>query len=561
MLKAGIIRFFSTKVYEQGRLSWRKFFTGLGVSLFCGVVLGLAFPLTNLFPLAWFALVPLLLMQRGVPSWRMWFYAFMAGLAFWLVHASWLKVFHPLSLVTAVPALALYFSLPFAFLAVWRKWIGTRFPLMQAVFFASLWIGIEYFRSTGFLGFSWGVLGYSQHLFLPILQIADIGGVWLVSWVIVFTNCIVASLLANHNPRAFRRQLAVLLSVVLLVALYGVIRLQEKPVGPTKRVALIQAFVDPALDWKPDRVSSTMQRIQEITIRSATTNPRPELVVWSETLSAPSALWYYTYSRSTASGSRLHAIGEWFMGMSARAGVPVLLTAPHKELVTLTNARGLRERELQSYNAAFLVTQETNLVDSYYKINLVPFGEWFPYKKTFPWIAKILQETIASDFTPGRRYTAFSMPQGRFGVMICFEDIFGELCRQLVLSGAEYLINTTNDYWSKSIQSQEQHAAMAVLRAIENRRYLLRAANTGVTCMVDAWGRMVQRLPNEVRGILQTEVNLMRGRGKTLYTLHGDWAGIAGAWACALSGLVGIGSGLTGRVRRLIQGRAKKSRP
>ncbi len=541
MLRSKIMRFFSEKVFEHARFSWRRFAAGLLVAVLSGVVLGLAFPLTSLFPLAWVALVPLLVMQRGVSGGRMWLYAFVAGLSFWLVHASWLKVFHPLSLVTATPALALYFSLPFVLLSVWRRWLGNKSPLVQAVLFATLWTGIEYFRSTGFLGFSWGVIGYSQHLFLPAIQIADIGGVWLISWVIAFTNAILAGILSEGMSRSSRSRLWLLGGVLLVVLGYGVVRLSEEPGGPVKRVALVQAFVDPALDWRSGRKATTMKRIEEMTIRAALAQPRPDLVVWSETLSSPSALWYYLHARFAPPGNEMRALGEWFAGMPARAGVPVLLTAPHKEIVAYTNEQGVPARELQSYNAAFLVNAKTNIIDRYYKINLVPFGEWFPYKKEFPWVAKILQETIASDFTPGARYTVFSMPQGRFGVMICFEDIFGELCRQLVRAGAEYLVNTTNDYWSKSIQSQEQHAAMAVLRSVENRKYLVRAANTGVTCIVDAWGRMLERLPDEETGILQTEVFLMKDRSPSFYTLHGDWLGIAGAWACALSFLAGLG--------------------
>ncbi|HOG64172.1 MAG TPA: apolipoprotein N-acyltransferase [Spirochaetota bacterium] len=550
MVRQQVMNFFHTRVYEIGHFRWKKWSLGLLLAVLSGVLLGLAFPLTSFFPLAWVAFVPLLVMQRGVPVWRMWFYAFMAGLSFWLVHASWLKVFHPLSLVTATPALALYFSLPFVFMAVFRRRMNNRFPLLQAFLFATLWIGVEYFRSTGFLGFSWGVVGYSQQYFLPVLQIADIGGVWSVSCIVLFANAVIANWLVEGYP-IVRKRFLVLAGVLVFVLGYGVFRLTEEPSGPVKRVALVQAFVDPAVDWKQARADATMQKIEEMTIAAGQHEPRPDLVVWSETLSSPSALWYYTHLRKAAAGSSQRAIGEWFMGMPARAGRPVLLTAPHKEFVAYTNEKGLLRHEIESYNAAFLVTETTNIVDRYYKINLVPFGEWFPYKKEFPWIAKILEKTIASDFTPGKRYTAFSMPQGRFGVLICFEDIFGEICRQLVLAGAEYLINTTNDYWSKSIQSQEQHAAMAVLRAVENRRFLVRAANTGVTCVVDPWGRMLQRLPNEETGILHSGISLMRGRGPTFYTLHGDWAGIAGAWACALAGVAGMGVWLTASGRRI----------
>jgi len=250
--------------------------------------------------------------------------------------------------------------------------------------------------------------------------------------------------------------------------------------------------------------------------------------------------YYFRYLLQTLSGYRDRQIAEWFIGMPARAGKPVLLTAPHRAMAQVTNVSGRMEMEMQSYNAAFLVTPATNVIDSYYKINLVPFGEWFPYDKQFPWLAKILQDTVASDFTPGTRYTVFEDAGAAFSAVICFEDIFGELCRQFILRGADFLVNTTNDYWSKSIQSQEQHAAMAVLRAVENRRYLVRAANTGVTCSIDAWGRMESRLDNHVVDILDVTIPLMRGYGETLYTKHGDYFGILGAYLCGLALIAGF---------------------
>jgi apolipoprotein N-acyltransferase len=474
-------------------------------------------------------------MQRGMSVKRMWLYAFAAGLAFWLVLASWMYVFHVFALFTAIPILAVYFSLPFLFLSVWQRISRDRFSFLDPLIFAFFWVGVEYFRFTGFLGYPWGTLGYSQTSFLPVLQIADIAGVWGVSFLIIFVNGVFAYLIRREYRRRKRFLLYALITVLTLSFVYGGFRLGEEPRGPEYRVQLVQAFVDPAEDWASLKYRQTMEKITEMTVRAGQEDT--DLIIWSETLSSPAGMYYYKYLRQAPIQSTSRQIGEWFIDMPARAGKPVLLTAPHREAVSVTNASGGMGLEMQSYNAAFLVTPSRNVVDSYYKINLVPFGEWFPYKKEFPWVAKVLTETTASDFTPGERYTVFKDDgaDAAFSVLICFEDIFGELCRQFILRGAEFLINTTNDYWSKSIQSQEQHAAMAILRAIESRRYLVRAANTGVTCVIDAWGRTRARLDNHVEGILSARIFLMRGYGESFYTKHGDYLGIAGAYACGLA--------------------------
>ena len=533
-----IVFAFERSVCERGRISARRFFTGFLAAVLSGVFLGLAFPLVNIFELAWIALIPLLVMQRGLSTARMWFFAFIAGLSFWLVHASWMYVFHTYALFTAVPALAIYFSLPFLFLSVWQRVSRDRFPYLDPLFFSLCWVGVEYFRSTGFLGYSWGVIGYSQTPFLPVLQIADIAGVWAVSFLVVFANAVFAYLLRFELLRRKRFLLFSLIAFLGFTLIYGGARLAEEPSGPEYRVQLVQAFVDPALDWGSGSYDETMDKIDAITLRAGQRDG--DLIVWSETLSQPAGMYYYKYLMRAPADNRNRRIAEWFIGMPARAGKPILLTAPHRDMVQVTNDFGMAELQMQSYNAAFLVTPNTNVLDSYYKINLVPFGEWFPFKKQFPWMAKILHDTVASDFTPGTRYTVFKESGASFSAVICFEDIFGELCRQFVRRGAEFLINTTNDYWSKSIQSQEQHARMAVLRAVENRRYLVRAANTGVTCGIDAWGRMQSRLDNHVEDILDVTVPLMRGYGETLYTKHGDYLGIMGAFLGGVSLLTGV---------------------
>jgi apolipoprotein N-acyltransferase len=537
--------FFRNRVLPGDGFRWRPFLGGLLLSVCGGILLGLSFPLTNLFPLAWVGFLPILVTVWAGGNRYPWTYGFMAGLAFWLVLASWMHTFHPLSLVTAIPALALYFSIPFLLTAGWEKLFGKFLPGLRPLVFSLLWVGMEYFRSTGFVAYPWGVLGYSQFLFLPAIQIADFFGVWGVSWLVVFTNASLAEYLvrriAGDKPsRREKRLFLVLPGLLVLAGLgYGALRLLETRPPGTYRVALVQAFSDPETEWADDRAAvRTMGKIERLSREAA--GRGVDLVVWSETLSGMRASHYYDIYKDAREDSFMRLVGRWFREMPVRLGVDMLLTAPHRDLVTVPDEKGRMRQEWASYNSAFYADAAGMLRGTYHKISLVPFGEWFPYKKSFPTIGKILERTIASNFTPGKRHTVFRALKAAFAAVICFEDIFGDLCRIFIRDGADFLINTTNDYWSRSIQSQEQHAAFSVMRAVENRRAVVRAANTGVTCLIDAWGRVEKRLPNNVIGVLDGAVALHRDRGLSFYTQHGDWFGILAAWFLAGGILVSL---------------------
>lgn len=512
-----------------------------------GLLLGLAFPTFDLFPLAWFVLAPPVAFALRYGPWRVWLCSFLGGMAYWLSIAYWMHTFHPFALVSAIPVCALYFSLPFLLTALWRKRIP-RLARLAPLVFAVSWLGVEYFRSIGFLAFSWGVLGYSQYRFLPLIQIADLFGVLGVSGVLIIANTVLAVLLDRQEPGRVLRRLTLGAAVIFILVLgYGFLRLTESVPPATKRLALIQGFTDPAQDWRGrETTRETMRKIDLLTriasMRNAhpDTLPRPELpawffrafprfrppglVIWSETLMARRAMAYWR-GLGGLPPEQLEALrkrdpwqslllqwemGDWFRNLPARLGVAVLLTAPDQV-------------DGNSHNSAFLVDGSGRLLGEYRKIKLVPFGEHFPYD--IPFIQRILAATIASSFTAGEHFTVFRLHGTPFSVVICFEDIFGDICRIFVRDGAGYLINTTNDYWSRSLKAQIQHFSMSIFRAVENRRYLVRAANTGVTTVIDAWGRVGDSLENNVVGILQTAVPDMSGRGRSLYTAVGDLPG------------------------------------
>jgi len=191
---------------------------------------------------------------------------------------------------------------------------------------------------------------------------------------------------------------------------------------------------------------------------------------------------------------------------------------------------GILDREVGEkgeYNGAILITGDGKIVDYYRKNHLVPFGEWFPYKKYFPFIAKILEETWAGDFTPSDRKTVFRLKLNQkkinFSCLICYEGVFSELVRLFVLNGAEILINITNDMWSYSRRAEYQHAIADIFRSIENRVAFVRASNSGVTCVVNQYGKIVKELPLFKEGYLLVDVPYTHKKIFTLYKKFGNY--------------------------------------
>lgn len=547
-----------------GQKKGRKFLPGLILSAFGGFLLSLSFPLADIFPLAWISLSFIIIPVYGASVKTSWFYGFVSGMTFWLFFASWMSTFHSLSLVTAIPYLSIYFSLPFLILNAWNRITKGRFRYLRPLVFSIAWIGFEYLRCTGFLAFTWGVVGYSQYRFLPVIQIADIFGVWGVSFLVVFINASLAELIIFINEKGYTKKdlikkIAPAAIMLFVAVVYGFLMLSQQKPKPTYKIALVQPDVDPAAHWQSRSIAEkTMEKIETFSKYAA--DQGVDLIIWSETLMARKAMFFYKYYKDAPGDNFYRKMGEWFRNLPEKLKTDMLLTAPHKIWVDKTNEYGKMIKKSYSFNSAFYINKKGVLLDRYDKIHLVPFGEWFPYKKELPFMARLLAKTIASDFTPGKRYVVFKSKKARFAAVICFEDIFGYLCRKFILYGADFLINTTNDYWSRSIASQEQHFAMAVLRAVENRRYMVRAANTGVSCIIDAWGRVESRLENHQQSVLIGKIPLLRDKAKPVYTHWGDWFALLSLYALLILVLFELGYGVRILTKKFIKKFANKNR-
>jgi apolipoprotein N-acyltransferase len=471
-------------------------------ALLCGsaIVLGLAFPRTDWDTGAWIALVPLFILALGARPRVAFTWGWLFGTVFFLVLLRWLNfTFRTFSTIPwplswgPTLLLAAWCGLFVAAVAGLTAWLAARrspsWALATAPF---LWVGAEWLRGHLFGGFPWGTLGYSQHQRLPVIQIAELGGVHAVSLVLVVANAALAG--------AFLlRWRAAVTGVVLGAALvgatlgFGTWRLREPPPPGRASVALMQPSIEQPMKFDPDHATVVLRIYQELTRQAGA--ERPALIVWPET-AAPTAL------------RRDPALLRLLTTMSAEIGVPLLVGS----IDVLDGA------PTRLTNTAFLVG-ERGITERYDKIHLVPFGEYVPLSSVIGFV-RGWAEFIA-DLEPGSRAVVFPGPPAPFGVVICYEGIFPDLFREFVNNGARLMVNMTNDGWFGRTSGPGQHLSMYPFRAVEHRIAVVRAANTGVSAFIAPTGQVVRHLGLFQRGVISDQVPLREGR--TLFTRIGDW--------------------------------------
>jgi apolipoprotein N-acyltransferase len=491
----------------KGRLGW------IPLSLLSSLFLVLSFPKPGIAIFAWIALVPLFVVFMTAPFGRSLLASTCTGTVFYLVNLFWMKEYkHPLALSGGVFGVMVF-------------WLGAtiishfllhRSGSRRGIGLLALtcgWFTIDYVKTIGYLGFPWGILGYSQYENLALIQSASMFGVWGIDFLIIFVNAVLAGLVLDLFETRGKRVrfpkpahfLPLYVSLLLLIAslVWGTVKLLEEKHAdtPTKRIALIQANFDP---WSPKLHENIAEQI-ELTLEALPLDP--DLIVWSES-SVPFPYVYYL-ERENPHALRVHRF-------AAALKKPFVLGTLEFEQ---TNEEG--RRGSWHYNVAVYYNRG-KLEGTYRKIHLVPFGEWFPYKRLFPFVATILDAAGAGDFTPGDRYTLFRDSDMVFNVLICFEDAFGNLARQFVRRGSQLMINVTNDAWTGSEMAEIQHYSIAVFRTIENRRSLVRAANGGVTACINPYGRQTGALELFTSDVLVCDVSVVPEDVRTFYTRFGE---------------------------------------
>ena len=476
--------------------------------------LALAYPKIDYHLLAWLALVPLFSAALLLPVRAAFGWGWLTGTVFFAILLRWLD--HTFRTYSAIPwpltwlpivALAAYCGLYFGGVAAAMAWVRVRMSVELALIVAApLWVALEWIRGWLMGGFPWGLVGYSQYSVLPLIQIAEITGVYGVSFLVVAVNAAMAGALVLTARRG-AIGLAVAGVLVTAALAFGWQRLGETAVRPTVPVALMQPSIEQPLKWDPAHQVTTLNIYLGLTRKAA--GSRPGLIVWPET-SSPTVF------------RRDPGLQRTLADIAGESGSPLLIGS-------IDVADGAPTRYS---NTAFLVGPG-GITGRYDKIQLVPFGEYVPMSSVIGFV-RGWAEFIA-DLEPGRSPTVFKGPPAPFGVVICYEGIFPELVRRFIVGGAQFMVNMTNDGWFGRTSGPWQHLSMYPFRAVEHRVAIVRAANTGVSAFIAPSGRITRQLPLFSRGVLQEPIPLRRG--KTLYTRLGDWF----VYACAAAAAVCLG--------------------
>lgn len=489
-----------------------------------GILLTAAFPDYNLYPLAFFALVPLWSSIRTMTPGRAFYAGMITGLAHYLTLIYWivptLSIFGKLPTLAALSCLvllsfylALYTGL-FAFIMKKQPGPAWLTPLWGGM----VWVGLEFIRTHALTGFPWGVLGYSQYANSFLVQTADLTGVLGISFVLVVSNGILTQtwLVFSKKAPAGTGFVIPLVYGILLVTgahAYGILRLKTVDLwinnADLTKISIIQGNIEQNKKWDKAFKEFTLDQYEKLSLSALPA----DLVVWPET-----ALPFY-YGRDPVNSSRVDALVR-------NARTHFLLGSPAVEI---------SQEKIRYYNRAYMLNPLSLVTGTHDKTHLVPFGEYVPLQDLLWFVEKLTAE--AGNFSKGE---TGALPLGfkghKTGVLICFEILFPDISRAFVLNGADILTTITNDAWFGRTSAPAQHFAIAVLRAVENRRALVRAANTGISGFIDPAGRIISETG------LFTPTTLTRNLPAldqiSFYTRYGDLAGMAALVAMGLGFMV-----------------------
>ncbi|MDP9186437.1 MAG: apolipoprotein N-acyltransferase, partial [Verrucomicrobiota bacterium] len=353
-------------------------------------------------------------------------------------------------------------------------------------------------------------LGVALHAEWPMIQIAELTGVVGLSFAIAFANIIAVTtplrLFVEARTHQMRPHFDLTLTMIGIVALlaFGLHRVQHPSPAKPLRVAAVQAGVPQLQKFDPQFTGEVFERFRRLSEIALAANPPPDLLVWPESSMPDPVRDQNTESYRFVSD---------------------FSTATKTDLMLGT----LDVEDGHDYNAALLVSNSGERVQVYRKIHLVPFGEYIPLRHSFPLFAAVANTWVPGDFTGGTEHTVFSLTNEgvRAAPLICFEDTVGDLVRRFVVKGANLLADVTNDGWFLHSSGSQQHLANAVFRCVENRRPMIRAANTGVTCFVNEFGRVTQILQDDTgntftEGVLTGEINVPQDPQLTFYAKRGE---------------------------------------
>jgi apolipoprotein N-acyltransferase len=533
---------FGTLKSFLAELFWRS---GYLMAIGAGLLLTAAFPKIGVAGFAWIAPAMMMAAARGKRGGDAFRVGYVAGLTHFLSSLYWLLLMPVTGLpILAWLALGAYVAL---YPAVWVWLLANKIGeghwanrTLWSLFGAAIWVALEMVRARLLGGFPWILIGVSQFKMIPLVQIASVTGVYGVSFLVVWLSLALYSamrlILQRPDTRLiWQAEIMLPLVAILILFIFGFARMSgENPPAPVLRVTLVQPSIPQTLLWNPDEDE---KRFEELLVQSqnALTN-QTDLLLWPE----------------SAVPETDEATCRVISRFAQSNRVWIILNGEDAEYLPDTT---------NYFNAAYLIGPDGRWLQVYHKRKLVIFGEYIPLAHWLPFVkyltpitdgwtpgdTPVTFEITRSGETPGESFGETNViPLGgpsmvsshqtiRISPLICFEDVFPGVARDAANDDTDFLVNLTNDGWFRQSAEQWQHMANAVFRAVENGVPLVRCANNGITCWIDAGGRVWGILKDKSgsvygAGSMTVEIPIDERHRPTFYNRHGDWFG----WGCVV---------------------------
>jgi apolipoprotein N-acyltransferase len=520
----------------------------LSIALAGSLLMFAALPPLDLWPLAWIAPLPWLWLvrQETLPGWRPWRSLWLAGFAFWLLTLHWLRLPHP---ATAIGWFSLSFYLAFYVPAfVWLSRVAVHRTSVSLIVAAPVvWMGLELARAHLLTGFTMGSLGHTQYRWVQLIQISDLFGGYGVSGMVMLVAACVTRTIPLSVPD-WRRPIlwpaACGFAALALTLWYGHSRMSGEHTRPGPTVALIQGSIDTTVKADPNQAPRVMkeyfQGSERALLAAAAAGQKIDLMIWPETMFREP--WrsfaddFQLPLEVTASKAELQARSEGLIAKACQSyDVPMLIGVDRQVYTT---------DGIQQYNCAVLADRDGKILDHYDKMHLVMFGEYVPFAKYLPFL-KRFSPPLPSGLTPGDEPVSMYLNGVIYSPNICYETVIPHLIRRQanwvmpeLFAPPDVLVNLTNDGWFWGSSELDLHLMCGVFRAVETRKPLLIAANTGFSAWIDADGRIRAQGPRRAASEIIASVELDTRQSRYL-----QWGDIP-AGICLTACLVLAAAGL-----------------
>ncbi|MGB6545897.1 MAG: apolipoprotein N-acyltransferase [Candidatus Acidiferrales bacterium] len=472
-----------------------------------GAVLALAFPNFNLPLLAWVSVAGLMLSAYGASVGFAALCGFLYGMTFYCISTPWiytvlrqwgpLPVWQALGVMIIMAAASSVFKLLFAAgVSLWGRSGAAKLACVAPF----LWVSTEYiFDRFPNIGFPWNLLGYAAARSFALVQITTVTGIYGLSLLVAAFNALVFWAILQPAGRRRRRAALWVGAVAAVLALVALIGARFVPAAQPERVAhLVQPNFQQSMEYPQNWMSihrADLDNLEELSVSAARLEPGP--LIWPET-PAPFSMQDPRF---------------------AQRAVRIAQESSADFILGAVNWKSTPSGDEYPYNSAIQLDPAGREIFVYDKIHLVPFGEFVPWRSVLRHVGHVTADL--GEFHSGKVRSVGALPGGRYSVFICYEAIFAGEVRQFTHNGAQLLINISDDGWFGRTAAPVSHLEAARVRAVEDRRWLLRDTNNGYTAAIDPYGRIVARLAPDIRGELDAPY-AFRG-DMTFYVRHGDW--------------------------------------